>query len=167
MAQQQPGTSTTVEELAVPEIRLLGYPVRLGQRQQEHNDDLLRELSLLVISRSLPGQELHAPLRLLDMSDMLVTMYRAELEPARKEREAAFLRGERTVDLVYRNVLNGDKIVRDYAAIAAQVDRFCASGDLLTLTTPPDLLELRRWTLEQFLDQMAGRPPARWHGPLV
>lgn len=149
-----------------PSVVLVGYPVRLGRRQQEHNDELLRELSLLVITRATPGAQLHAPIRLLDMMDMLVRLYSSELETVSRQREEALARGELTIDLRYPAVAGTRKIISDYEAVAREVDDFCAEGALLTLATPPDLLRLRHWTLAEFYRQFDGEAPQPWPGPL-
>lgn len=153
-------------EPAVREIRLIDYPVMLGRRHQQHSEGLVRELSLLLISKSISGHQAHAPQRLLDLVDMLAGRHSAELDAAQQQRDRAYAQGWTSMVLTYSVVPHAREIISSYADIMDEVDTFCRSGDMLTLSTPPDLLALRRWIVSEFLRQLDGHPPRPWVGPL-
>jgi hypothetical protein len=51
-------------------------------------------------------------------------------------------------------------------SVLEEADEFCRQGEhLLTLATPPDLVQFRRWNLREVLSQLDGAPPTPWSGP--
>jgi hypothetical protein len=44
-----------------------------------------------------------------------------------------------------------------------EADDYCRAGEhLLSLATPPESLEFRRWFLGEFVNQIAGAAPTPW-----
>jgi hypothetical protein len=67
------------------------------------------------------------------------------------------------IDLLYRMPPDvADAVVRA-EVLLDEADEYCRRGEhLLTLVTPPDLLELRRWFFAEFIGQPAGKEPMSW-----
>lgn len=144
------------------EALLVDYPVALGRRQREEVAGLLRELQLVVIGSRDPEMEMSAPVQLLNLAEGITAAYGAQLEPAEAEMDRAFAAGEATTVLRYELLPVSRAVVLQYAAAMAAVDEFCRAAALITLTTPPNMLELRRWTVEEFVRQYDGKPPRPW-----
>jgi hypothetical protein len=144
------------------EALLVDYPVALGTRQREEVAGLLRELQLVVIGSRNPEIEMSAPMRLLALAEGITAAYGAQLDPAEAELDRAFAAGEDTTVLRYELLPVSREVVLQYAVAMAEVDEFCRQASLITLATPPDLLELRRWTVEEFVRQYDGAPPRPW-----
>ncbi|MDQ6648840.1 MAG: hypothetical protein M3Z02_01775 [Actinomycetota bacterium] len=151
----------------VDTVTLLGYPVPLGMWQAEHFAELLREFALIVISEGAGSGRAQVPQRLIDLADAITTRYSDELSGPTAALEQAAQAGQATVDLHYPVVPETKQVIRAWEAVMAEVDEFCRAGSLLTLATPPEIVALRRWTLEQFLDQVEGRPARGWPGESV
>jgi hypothetical protein len=148
-------------EPATDRVRLVGFPTALGMAQSERVADLLREFNLLVIGQQ--RADAHpVPSQLLELVNMLYANYSADLEGPQRLLEEAYQRGDPTVDLVYPAVKETRAIIVGYATLMEQVDEYCRLGDLLTLAATPDILALRRWTIEEFVRQYDGLPPRCW-----
>lgn len=141
---------------------LLDYPVALGCRQRQEVAGLLRELQLVVIGSRRPETEMSVPLRLLALAEGITATYGAQLDSAEAEMDRAAAAGEDTTVLRYELLPVSRDIVLQYAVAMAEVDEFCRLATLITLATPPELLELRRWTVEELVRQYDGEPPRPW-----
>ena len=141
---------------------LVDYPVALGTRQREDVAGLLRELQLVVIGSRHPEVEMSAPMRLLALAEGITATYGAQLDPAEAELDRAFAAGEDTTVLRYELLPVSRDVVLQYAVAMAEVDAFCEQAALITLATSPEMLELRRWTVEEFVRQYDGAPPRPW-----
>jgi hypothetical protein len=148
---------------AVTSIVLRGYPVRVGQRQQEHLDEVRREFQLLALSR--PEVRDHVPGRLLELVDTMSVRFSRELEEPRRVREQAVLDGVEQVDLVYPAVPGAAEVMTTWWNVMREVDVYCSNDELLSLATPPDVLALQRWVVSEIVAQAAGAAPTRWAGP--
>jgi hypothetical protein len=147
---------------AVTSIVLLGYPVRLGQRQQEHLDEVTREFQLLSMSQ--PEVRDHVPGRLLEVLDMLSARYSSELEQPRRLREQALQDGREQVDLVYPAVPGAAEMMTTWWDVLREVDVYCSNDELLSLATPPDVVALQRWVVTEIVAQSGGAAPTPWPG---
>lgn len=142
------------------EVRLLGFPLALHSRAQEHHEELMREFQLLALDES-PAHTV--PRRLVELVDELVNDYAGFTDAPNAERDAALDRGDESVDLTY-------VVPRAVAGAAArldemldQADEYCRTGDrLLTLAAPADAAALRHWQLSEFCAQIAGAEPTSW-----
>ncbi len=141
---------------------LVDYPVALGCRQREEVAGLLRELQLVVIGSRRPETEMSVPLRLLALAEGITATYGAQLDPAEAEMDRAAAAGEDTTVLRYQLLPVSREVVLQYAVAMAEVDEFCRRAALITLATAPVMLELRRWTVEEFVRQYDGEPPRPW-----
>ncbi len=141
---------------------LVDYPVALGCRQRQEVAGLLRELQLVVIGSRHPETEMSVPLRLLALAEGITASYGAQLDPAEAEMDRAAAAGEDTTVLRYELLPVSRDVVLQYAVAMAEVDEFCRQATLITLATPPVLMELRRWTVEEFVRQYDGAAPRPW-----
>lgn len=151
---------TTIDDTRLVEVHLIGLPLDIQARTEEHTEDLMREFSH--IAHSTPDVTERIPERLL----AVVARLRAEYEPltgsVREKMEAAREEGRASVDLTYAVPPEVSSAVDELSELLDEADRFCRSGDLLTLATPPESLAYRRWFLGEFKRQMAGEPPIAW-----
>ncbi|MGN6299460.1 MAG: hypothetical protein ACTHN8_00020 [Angustibacter sp.] len=148
----------------VVDVHVLGYPLDLYLRAQEHADDLIRELTLIANSPAVEAGHSDLPARLLVLVEQLTHQYAGVSNEVEKQRDAAIDRGERTIDLTYRVPRQIAEAVRHLGAIFDEADEYCRRGEhLLTLATPPDALAYRHWLLEEFVCQIEnGREPVPW-----
>jgi hypothetical protein len=143
---------------------LLGVPVRVLAAAREHHDGLLRELRLLALSGPPAGRRL--PARLLELTQELGVRYAGARARPDAEVDRALQQGLDVVDLDYEvppSVVEG---ARRLSALMDEADEFCRSAQLMTLPRTPTVRRFADWYLEQFVDQVAGRPACRWDGPL-
>lgn len=144
----------------VEEVRLLGYPVQLGAQQQEHLDEVTREFVLLSMSR--PEAREQVPGRLLELVDAMTARYATELEAPRRAREQALADGRETVDLVYPASPGIGGAIAGWQTMMREVDEYCRADELLALATPPEVVRLQQWVVEEFSAQLDGGPPTPW-----
>jgi hypothetical protein len=143
---------------------LVGYPLRLWQRQQQHNDELLREFTLLVIGNEIAPSS--APARLVQLAQGMIAKYGGLVDEIQRTRLEAFERGDLTIDSRVPLVPDAVPLMQGYRAVFEEVDAFCRAGQLLALPTPPELVALRDWSTGEIIAQAAGEPPTPWSGPL-
>ena len=147
-------------------VRMLGLPVQLHLRSREHSEELQREFALIgeQVRRAGSGA---VPPRLLEVMGHLRGKYSAVGEAQEAALEAAVAAGQDRIDLEFTVPAQAGQGAAMLGAILAEADRYCSEGrHLLTLATPPDLLEYRHWYIGQFVDQTASRPARAWTGPL-
>jgi len=146
----------------ISEVRILGFPVALQARAQEHMDDLLREFMLIAAANE-QGPKAHVPRQLLD----LIQEVQRDYSGATLEQDAQLLAaresGLANIDLVYRIPSSVAQAATRLGEALDEADSYCLAGEhLLTLATPSEALELRRWYLGQFVAQIGGAPPTPW-----
>lgn len=147
-------------------VHLLGLPVDLAERAQEHHDGLAREMTLVALGLGHAGSaDSGLPARFLEVVSSVTTdvsPFRALRERRMAEARAA---GEASVDIVYEAPRAMSAAVERLRQLQAEVDGYCRQGSyLLTLETPPDVLAYRTWLFDEFTGQLAGHPPRRWAG---
>jgi hypothetical protein len=122
---------------ATVEVVLRRFPLRLAARATEHYEGLLREFALMAASTSM--DEDAVPARLISLVDALGRQF------PRQDAHEAGRRLDRMFD---------------------EAEEFCRSGDLLTLAAEPDVVEFRRWYLDEMSRQAEGAQPNPWPGEL-
>ena len=129
-------------------VRLLGCPVELSLRQDQHLDELVRELTLIAADHDNPESAAIAD----RLDAILRTPAHARLAGRRQALQARD-RGERFVDveMAIPREFSGE-VVRLQAAVT-QADVLCDEQRLLTLTSPRELRELRAWMTEEIVAQ--------------
>ena len=139
-------------------VRLVGCPVRLSLRQDEHLDELIRELQLLGADRGNPRSAALA----LELQDLLSGPAHARHTGRRMAQQAAaagLLRVD--VEMAMPTEFSGE--VRKLQRAVEAADVLCEDMRLLTLTSSADLRALRDWMTEQVTDQVErAAEPVSW-----
>jgi hypothetical protein len=144
-------------------VRVLGLPLDLHVRSAEHSADLQREFVLIHEGMQATGEPPSVPHRFVELVDMLSARYADVGREQEDELEAAVAAGERTIDLTFYVPSHTAEACVQLGAVLDEADEYCRQGQhLLTLATPPELVEYRRWYLDEFVRQIAGHPPRRW-----
>jgi hypothetical protein len=147
----------------VGEAVLRDYPLRLWARQQQHTDEVLREFTLLI-----EGQELGAaaaPVRLVELAQMFTDNFGALMEEMHAVRQARYDAGDDRMDWRVPLPRTTPQLMRQVQAVWAAVDAYCSSGQLLTLSRPPEVVALQDWATEELIRQYDGAEPRPWPGP--
>jgi hypothetical protein len=142
------------------EVRLLDFSLDAYRHTSEHHDELFREFRLILAREPSPGHSV--PRRLLELIDELDGRFSTFTAVTQSELEDALESGAETIDLVYRVPREAATAAQRLIDRLAETDAFCAHGDLLTLATPTQSVRFRVWLLEQFVDQINGKPPVPW-----
>ncbi|MGZ4437753.1 MAG: ATP-binding protein [Nocardioides sp.] len=139
-------------------VRLAGCPVALSLRQDQHLDELVRELQLIATDRGNPRSEELAR----ELDDLLGPPAHARHTGRRIAQQAAAAGlDEIDVDMAMPREL-ADEVRKLQNAVRA-ADRLCEEARLLTLASPPDLRELRDWMTEEISRQIEqGAVPVPW-----
>ena len=150
------------------DVELRRVPVELQARATEHAEELQREFVLIAEGLQHSEGPPALPRRLLD----LVAAMQREFGGFTVEQEDALDKAARagvpTIDLTFRVPPAASQAAAALGHMLDEADEYCREGrHLLTLATPPDLVAYRRWYLQQFADQIAGKPPTPWDGPLA
>lgn len=146
---------------AMPEgwttVRLAECPVRLSLRQDDHLDELVRELQLIQVdddtrSRSI-AQQIHG---------LLVAPAHARLT-GRRIAQLADEAGLEHVDIDMALPAEASLMIRQLHEAVLAADELCEDLQLLTLTSPPEMRALRSWMTEEIVAQIEeGRSPVGW-----
>jgi hypothetical protein len=137
-------------------VFLLGCPVALSLRQDEHLDELVRELQLLATDRSGAMAE--------DMRELLAGPAHARHLGRRTALEAAAA-GLATVDIDMVLPREAGQAVLRLQELVSEADRLCDQEQLLTLASPPELRELRARMAHELSGQLTeGSTPVTWAG---
>jgi hypothetical protein len=165
-------------------VELVGLPVEIHARAAEHGQELQRELTLVhhqleqehaargdaAGSSDEAAVDLRAsvPRRLVELIEALQGRYAGYSTEQEQFLDEAVETGLASVDVTYRVPPDVAEASVALGAMLDEADDYCREGKhLLTLATPPEALAYRRWYLEQFVDQVAGRPPRSWADWLV
>lgn len=138
-------------------VRILGLPLEVYRRSSEHNDELLREFALVGEDNSD-----QVPARLLALVDELRGRFSGFTQGQTLAMQEALARGDKEIDLFYEVPPDASEGVVRLAALLDEADAFCRAGDLLTLAALPEGVAFRTWFLEEFVRQIAGKPPRPW-----
>lgn len=146
-------------------VRLLGFPVRLHARAQQHAEGMRREFFLVMgQERVHPGS---VPSRLLELSTALSIRYGGlTVDQEREIHEALEAGRDRIDELRFTVPATVAQVVDELETVLDEADEWCREGALLCLATPPDLVAYRRWYLDAFRRQAAGHAAEPWSGPL-
>lgn len=158
-----PPTETPAEKArfeTVP-VQVLSLPLEVYLEAEQHNDAIMRELMLLLQS-SEARSGLDVPARLLEIAAEVRARFGAAATSIRKQVERAIEQRQETVDIVMEIPVAGWEALGRLASQLDEVDRFCATGDLLTLGSSPRLRRFRRWYVQQVADQVQGLPATPW-----
>ncbi len=146
------------------DVHLLGVPLAIHQQATEHADDLQREFALLRVQQA-DEETADVPARLLQLMDSLEQQFSGFTDATQEELETAIDEGRESIDLVFRVPPAAKEAALQLDALLDEAEAFCRSGaSLLTLATPPDALNYRKWYLGEFVRQAEGGPATPWPG---
>jgi hypothetical protein len=144
-------------------IRVMGMPIAVQARAQEHADELTRELTLIGAQLRQEGNTRDLPALLVTLIEQLNARYSRFTTEQEQLLAEATARGDDTIDLTYQLPASAAAHAQELGDLLDQADAYCRTGrHLLTLATPDDLVAFRRWYLSQFIDQVTGQPPVPW-----
>lgn len=130
------------------QVRLASCPVRLSLRQDEHLDELIRELQLVGSERaSKLSQALAA-----ELQDLLSGPAHAR-HMGRRIAQRAAAEGREVVDVEMAMPREFSTEVEKLAVAVKAADVLCEEMQLLTLASSDDLRDLRAWMTEQVVQQ--------------
>jgi hypothetical protein len=139
-------------------VRLAGCPVELSLQQDQHLDELVRELQLMASdngtshSRDLAAQ----------ISALLSSPTHARLT-GRRTAEHARARGLDVVDIEMAMPREFSSLVQQLDAAVRRADDLCRQDQLLALASSAELRELRAWMTHQLVAQIErGEAPLPW-----
>jgi hypothetical protein len=141
-------------------VRFVNAPVRLMLDANRHQQELVRELTLIHLSEDSTKQEL--PTRLLEMVERHREEFSTLTLRRRTEIAEEIQRGATHVDLEIDVPAGAGPAADEMHAILAEADEFCRRGELLTLAPPREFVEFRKWFLGEIVRQLDGCPPAPW-----
>ncbi len=149
-------------------VELRRLPVELRARASEHMQELQREFVLIAEGLQHTEGPSVLPRRLLDLVEILQRRYGGFTVEQEDALDEALRDGVPTLDLTFAVPPDAAEAAAALGALLDEADEYCREGrHLLTLATPPDLVAFRHWYLTQFVDQIAGRSPTAWDGPLA
>jgi hypothetical protein len=141
-------------------VRLLGLPLALQSRTQEHAAELTRELQLIAEQMRQQGDDAGLPTRLVTLIEELNAQYSVFTGEQEQQLADALARGLDEIDLTYAVPAGVGEAARALHDILDEADEYCRAGEhLLTLPTPAELVTYRHWFLDQFVGQTAGQQP--------
>ncbi len=140
-------------------VLLLGCPVELSLRQDEHLDDLIRELQLLGSDRA----DLRLSAQVADeVRELLAGPAHARHMGRRTALEAAAA-GLTSVDIDMVVPREAGQSVLRLKELVAEADRLCEQEQLLTVASSPELRQLRAWMAHELSAQLTeGSAPVTW-----
>jgi hypothetical protein len=156
-------TTATASHDDLVTIQVIGIPIAVQARAQEHADELTRELTLIGAQLRQEGNIRDLPALLVTLIEQLNARYSRFTTEQEQLLADATARGDDTIDLTYQLPASAAAHAQELSALLDQADVYCRTGrHLLTLATPDDLVAFRRWYLSQFIDQVGGQPPVPW-----
>jgi len=134
------------------QVRLLNLPSADFVRLHLHVDDLMRELEIIDVGHR--AGVATAPTELRDVMRRLLLHYAEAREAAWAQAEAATADGHAALDIEVMLPEEAADAAVEMVKLFEQADELSRAGVLLTMPTPPELLELRRWTTEELCRQL-------------
>ena len=139
-------------------VRLARCPVELSLRQDEHLDELVRELQLISAD---PGNTRSQALA-TQIQDLLISPAHARFT-GRRVAEQAKAEGRDTVDVDMAMPHEFSAMVVRLQQAVTAADELCQQMELLTLASAPEIRALRAWMAGELVGQIEdGRPPLSW-----
>lgn len=138
-------------------VRLVQCPVRLSLRQDDHLDELVRELQLIGAGSNESARAVAA-----EINELLMSPAHARLT-GRRTAEQALLDGLEHVDIEMAMPQEFSGLVQRLHSAVARADILCQEDQLLALASDWELRALRQWMTEEIVAQVdRGAVPAPW-----
>ena len=144
---------------------LKDFPLRIWDRSRQHNDEVLREFTLMLEGER-SGQTSHdAPQALVELAAMFTRQFGPLIDDITLTREQALSAGADRIDSVVSLPRGIPELLQQVRTVFESVDEYCRAGDLLTLERSTESRLLFEWTVEELTTQYAGGEPTPWPGP--
>lgn len=144
-------------------VVLRQYPTRLGVEAKQHNDELLREFTIITADRASGTPDDAIPARLITVMDAIRQQYGSGLEERDARLFAAVAAGVEEIDVEQQLPAAAAGAARALGRILDEADEYCREGrHLLTLATPPSIVMFRCWYLDEVAAQLDGAQPTPW-----
>jgi anti-anti-sigma factor len=144
------------------QLELLNFPVDRFQRAAQHAAAVQRELDVLRVDAEQSGRIPRRMDEIVADLDGRFTGYRVTMEILANLVE----QGADHADVVIPILGDGEERATAIEALRDlldEIDAYCESGEeLLTVVTPPDLVEFRRWLFREVIGQLRGAAPQAW-----
>ena len=140
------------------DVSLLQLPVGLWARSTEQSEALQREFALVAADPH------DVPARLLHVVATVQAKYGQPDSPQEQQLYDALDAGRLVLErLDYRVPAGVAEVAQQLGRVFDEADAFCRAGQhLLTIAADEEIARFRWWFLDQFTDQIAGRPAVAW-----
>lgn len=135
-------------------VRLLGCPVELALRSDQHLDELIRELQLINADEENPPSR-----QIARVIEGLLQAPAFARHTARRIVQEAAAAGLDVVDVEMTLPRQIAATVRDLERAVRRADALCERAELLTLASTPELRAIRTWMAECLVTQPEGTEP--------
>jgi hypothetical protein len=140
-------------------VAIRGFPIDVHLASQQHGEALLREFAFIVRGG---GDQSELPKRLLDVVEAVQARLGGLNAHADRVIEDAIARGDAEVQFDVVVPADVARAAPEFAALLDEVDAYCRNGELLTLETPAEVRDFRRWYVGEFPRQLDGEAPLSW-----
>ena len=138
-------------------VTLTRCPVVLSLQQDQHLDELVRELQLLEADRDNADSQCIAA----EIQDLLRSPAQARLT-GRRLAEQARAAGHEYVDIEMAMPYEFAPLVARLGDAVARADQLCEQNHLLAVASPPEIRDLRAWMTHEIVTQVDGGHPQTW-----
>lgn len=140
-------------------VRLVGCPVALSLRQDQHLDELIRELQLLAAD---PDNHTSGAIA-SQIEHLLISPAHARLT-GRRSAQRALSDGLDAVDVEMAMPHEFGVLVRQLHDAVTRADELCENNQMLALASPAQVRELRAWMTHEIIAQLEdGQAPTPWN----
>jgi anti-anti-sigma factor len=140
-------------------VELVGLPLDVHRRANQHAEALRRELALVAHART-PGE---APMRLYELGVELGPIYVGLNSGADQRLQDAAASTAESIDLEYLVPERAAGDLQRLSDLCDELDRYCVDRELLTVVTPPEGVAYRRWWMGEIIEQVRDRrAPRPW-----
>ena len=129
-------------------VVLADCPVVLSLRQDDHLDELIRELQLIDAVGKQHTREL------TDVISGLLGRHAHARHLGRRIAQDALAAGKNTMTITLPVPVSASQDIRELDGAVRKADALCHQTRLLTLASPPDVRALRTWMVQEFVHQI-------------
>jgi anti-sigma regulatory factor (Ser/Thr protein kinase) len=129
-------------------VVLADCPVVLSLRQDDHLDELIRELQLIHATGEQQTSEL------TDVISGLLGRHAHARHLGRRVAQDALAAGETTLTITLPVSVSAAQDIQELDEAVQKADAQCEQSRLLTLASPPDVRALRTWMVQEFVHQI-------------
>jgi anti-sigma regulatory factor (Ser/Thr protein kinase)/uncharacterized protein YigA (DUF484 family) len=141
-------------------LTVTGVPVRLVLAGAAQLDDLVRELQVTSLPSSLPAD-------VVDIAARFVAITAQIRDPFRQAAREAVERRERLLDVTFVTPPQGGEALEGFLDVLEQITALSLRGELLSMAPPDEVMEFRRWAVDEIVRQLAGERPRPCPFPVV